>query len=156
MCYFTHFSRSLVRLNTLMTHQHLPILCVLLWCWVRRLTLAYCPLMIHLPNLPLALLGCSFQKTFRVLTILDQLSMMRSFFASNIVTCVGQVSCILYILSLISILVYVNLITRLIHQLHLFLIDRSLELLLLILMIMQKLLPTKYISSIVSSQQFYV
>lgn len=78
------------------------------------------------------------------------------FFASNIVTCVGQVSCILYILSLISILVYVNLITRLIHQLHLFLIDRSLELLLLILMIMQKLLPTKYISSIVSSQQFYV
>ncbi|ONL99116.1 Xanthine dehydrogenase 1 [Zea mays] len=52
------------------------------------------------------------------------------FFASNIVTCVGQ--------------------------LHLFLIDRSLELLLLILMIMQKLLPTKYISSIVSSQQFYL
>ncbi|AQK40500.1 hypothetical protein ZEAMMB73_Zm00001d023989 [Zea mays] len=78
--------------------------------------------MIHLPNLPLALLGCSFQNTFRVLTILDQLSMMRSF----------------------------------LHLTLLLVLVRSLELLLLILMIMQKLLPTKYISSIVSSQQFYL
>lgn len=73
------YARLLVKRNILMTHRHPPIPCMLLWCWVRKLTHAYYLLMLHLPNLPLGLRVSSFQKTCLALTILGLLSMTRRF-----------------------------------------------------------------------------
>ena len=92
------YARSLVRQNMLMTHQHPRITYMPLWCWVRRLMLAFCLSTIQLPNVPLGSLVSSSQKMFPVLTILVQLDSSKK-------RILGQLSMMGRFLHLMSLLV---------------------------------------------------